>query len=122
MLLPTLAIHFNSDQAAQDVLKHGSHILLIAVIAVVAVKVIARLVEPLVRIAVREQMVGEPAGEVDKRISTLSNVLYRTTAVAIFIVALVMALSELGLSVAPMIAAIGILGVAIGLGAQNLAR
>jgi small-conductance mechanosensitive channel len=117
-----LAIDFNSDQAVDDVVTHGGHILIIAAIAFLALRVIERIVGPVVRIAVREQMVGEPDLEIQKRIDTLSSVMYRTIAAAIFIVALVMALPELGLSIGPLIAAIGILGVAVGLGAQNLAR
>jgi moderate conductance mechanosensitive channel len=118
----TLAIHFNSDQALEDAITHGGRILLIAVIAFIAVTVIQRLVGPVVRIAIREQMVGEPPLEVDKRIDTLTNVVYRTTVVAIFVVALLMALPELGLNVGPLIAGVGIVGLAVGFGAQNLVR
>jgi small conductance mechanosensitive channel len=67
-------------------------------------------------------MVGESRLEVDKRIDTLSHVIYRTTVVVIFIVAFLMALPELGLSVGPLIAGVSIVGIAVGFGAQNLVR
>lgn len=117
-----LAIDFDTEQAIEDILAHGGRILLIAVIAVIAVTVIQRIIGPVVRIAIREQMVGQPAVEVDKRIDTLTHVVYRTTVVAISIVAFLMALPELGLSVGPLIAGVGILGLAVGFGAQNLVR
>jgi len=121
-MLPLLALDFDSDQAIEDVLTHGGRILLIAVIAVVATTVISRVVGPVVRVAVREQMEGQPQVEVTKRIDTLSNVIYRTTVVALFLVAFLMSLPELGISAGPLIAGVGILGVALGLGAQNLVR
>jgi small conductance mechanosensitive channel len=121
-VIPYLAIDFDTDQAIEDVLTHGGRILLIAVIAFIAVTVISRLVGPVVRVAVREQMEGEPPVEVQKRIDTLTNVTYRTTVGVIFVIAFLMALPELGLSIGPLIAGVSILGIAVGFGAQSLVK
>jgi small conductance mechanosensitive channel len=121
-MVDLLALDIDTDQAIEDVLSHGGRILLIAIIALTAVTVISRVVGPLVRVAVREQMEGEPAGEVSKRIDTLTSVIHRTTVAIIFAAAFLMAVPELGLSVGPLIAGFGILAVAIGLGAQSLVK
>lgn len=58
----------------------------------------------------------------DGRITSISAVVGSTTSVIIWAVAMVMVLAELGLNVAPMIAGLGIAGVALGFGAQSLVK
>jgi small-conductance mechanosensitive channel len=117
-----LAVHVDTDRVIEDVVRHGGHILLIAALAFAAIKIIQHLVGPLVRIAVREQMAGEAQLEIDKRTDTLTHVTHRTISVVIIVIAVIMALPELGLNVGPLIAGVGIVGLAVGFGAQNLVR
>lgn len=56
------------------------------------------------------------------RMATASATLGSTATVAIFGIAALVALSELGLNLGPMLAGAGIAGIAIGFGAQNLVR
>jgi small conductance mechanosensitive channel len=77
---------------------------------------------PLVRVAIREQMAGEPEIEIAKRADTLSNVVSRTAVVVIGILAIIMALPEFGLNIGPLIAGLGLVGLAVGFGAQNLVK
>jgi small-conductance mechanosensitive channel len=114
----TLAISVNWDRVAQD----AGRLAIVAVLATVVALLIQRLITPLVRVAISEQMVGEPDVEVAKRIDTLSHVVYRTALVIIFIVAILMVLPIFGLSVSPLIAGVGIIGIAVGFGAQYLVR
>jgi moderate conductance mechanosensitive channel len=65
---------------------------------------------------------NDPTGEAGKRANTLGTLLRTIAIVAILLVAIMMVLSELGVQVGPMIAALGIGGLAIGFGAQNLVR
>jgi moderate conductance mechanosensitive channel len=58
----------------------------------------------------------------DGRITSISAVVGSTTSVIIWSIALVMVLAELGVNVAPMIAGLGIAGVALGFGAQSLVK
>jgi len=116
------AISINTDQAIKDVIAHGSRILFVVLVAYIAVRVINGLLTPVMRIAVREQMIREPRIEIDKRIETLSLVIARTIAIVIGIAALLTALPEVGLNVAPLVAGVGIVGLAVGFGAQNLVR
>lgn len=64
--------------------------------------------------------VGEP--EQFKRVATLVRVLRYVATVLITIVAGMLVLSELGLSIAPLLAAAGVAGIAIGFGAQSLVK
>jgi small-conductance mechanosensitive channel len=65
---------------------------------------------------------GRRDGELEKQATTIAGILRKTASVVIYAFALVMALRELGFDVAPLIAGAGVLGLAIGFGAQNLVR
>jgi len=117
-LLFALAIAFDEDAALED----AGRILVVVVIAIVVAVIVQRLVTPLVRVAVREQMASQPEVEIQKRISTLSHVLYRTALVVILVVSVLMVLPVFGIGVSPLIAGVGIAGLAVGFGAQNLVR
>lgn len=120
-LLP-LAVRIDRDELLETVLVEGGRILLILVVALIVALMVQRIVTPVVRVAVREQMANEPAVEIEKRVTTLSHVIYRTTLVVIAVSAVLMILPVFGVSVGPLIAGIGIVGLAIGFGAQNLVR
>jgi small conductance mechanosensitive channel len=57
-----------------------------------------------------------------RRVETLASLFGSITAVTVWTIAGLMALAELGLNLGPLIAGAGIVGVAIGFGAQNLVR
>lgn len=65
---------------------------------------------------------GDPSGEAGKRAQTLGNLLRTVTVIVILAVTIVMSLSELGMQIGPIIATLGIGGLAIGFGAQFLVR
>ena len=100
----------------------AGRILLITVIAGIAYQLLVRMITPLIRTMVNEQMTDETREEIDKRVQTLSYVVNRTALIGIFIATFLIVLSELNLNVAPLIAGMGLLGLAIGFGAQNLVR
>ena len=58
----------------------------------------------------------------DARVTSISGVIGSTSSVIIWSVALVLALGELGVNLAPLIAGLGIAGVALGFGAQSLVK
>ena len=57
-----------------------------------------------------------------RRIETLARVFRHTTIVVISLVAGMLALSELGISIAPILGAAGVVGIAVGFGAQSLIK
>ena len=101
-------------------------------------RLVARMVAPdrtlasrqLARISDRASaVVAEPIGITDEpdprrqaRLTSISAVVGSTTAVVVWSMALVIALGELGVELGPMIAGLGIAGVALGFGAQSLVK
>ena len=65
---------------------------------------------------------GVPEAEHRQRIATLQQIIEGSVKVAIYSVAGLMILRELGLNIAPLLAGAGIVGVALGFGAQTLVR
>jgi small conductance mechanosensitive channel len=63
-----------------------------------------------------------PEAELDKRAATIMAVLGKLAGLAIWLVALVMALNELTFNIQPLLAGIGVAGLALGLGAQTLIK
>ncbi|MCA9344102.1 MAG: mechanosensitive ion channel family protein [Candidatus Nomurabacteria bacterium] len=61
-------------------------------------------------------------GDRKKRLKTLDSLINASLRLGIFIIATVMIISELGINTAPLIASAGVIGVALGFGAQNLIR
>ncbi|CAN1563310.1 MscS Small-conductance mechanosensitive channel [Burkholderiaceae bacterium] len=60
--------------------------------------------------------------EEKKRVETLGRVFRYVTSVTIVVVAIMLALSELGVSIAPLLATAGVAGIAIGFGAQSVVK
>ena len=77
---------------------------------------------------IKEQIVenmkrhGRADIEMEKRAATLSGLFRKTVVVVIWIVAIIMALKEAGFDVGPLLAGAGVVGLAVGFGAQNLVR
>ena len=105
-----------------DLFESAVRIGLIIVVAMIAVWVLQRAINPIIRVAIREQMVNEPEIEIAKRISTLSHVLYRTLLVIVLAIVVVTILPEFGINAAALIAGLGLFGLAVGFGAQNLVK
>lgn len=60
--------------------------------------------------------------ELQKRIKTLMSVIRKTIYVALWSVAVMIVLSQLGINIGPLVATAGVLGLAVSFGAQNLIK
>lgn len=102
----------------------GLRFVALLVAAVVLSRVLSRVVGGVIaRLLAVDPREGKVAAEEDrKRVETLRTVAGRATRIAVWTVALVMALGEIGFQVAPLLASAGVAGIAIGFGAQNLVR
>lgn len=60
--------------------------------------------------------------EIEKRVTTLGNIILKMAVGGIVIFALIMVMDELGFDIKAMLAGVGIIGLAVGFGAQNLVR
>lgn len=65
---------------------------------------------------------GDKPGEASKRAETLVRLLRQGVIILLWVVGLLIILRELGLDITPILASAGILGLAVGFGAQNLVR
>lgn len=63
-----------------------------------------------------------PEVELEKRAKTIGDLLYKVAAAVVWTVAIMMALKEIGFDIRPILAGAGIVGLAVGFGAQNLVR
>jgi len=101
---------------------HGSRIGLILVLSVAALLILGFIGAKGIRAFVARGAPGQPDEEVRKRADTLSNVLITAGQVFIIVIAAFIVLSELGINIAPILAGAGVVGIAIGFGAQSLVK
>ncbi len=99
----------------------GPRILLILLGAYILHRVTYRFVEKTVRVAVREKNHSSTEAEVQRE-ETLIQILSTTLRIAIFITAIIMILPEFNIKIGPIIAAAGVVGLALGFGGQYLIR
>ena len=108
-------------------LSNGLHIAVIVVVAIIAIRVSTLLIHGIVKALLdREATEGTAqelsAIEVQKRMDTLDELGTRVVRFFVVIIAGIMVLSALELNVGPAIAGLGVVGIAVGFGAQSLVR
>jgi small-conductance mechanosensitive channel len=103
-------------------LTHGLRILLILVLAFVADIILRFVVPRVIRPVVCRQMEGKAEEEIEQRIRTLVAVLRGSGRFVLVVWALFTILPELGINVTPVLASVGIAGIALGFGAQSLVK
>lgn len=106
------------QKAIDWLLKSGLHIFLILILTIVALKATKALSKRLIDILTRQK--EEP--EFQKRTQTLGSIVRYALTVVILIVASMTVLKEFGIEIGPLLAAAGIVGLAIGFGAQSLVK
>jgi moderate conductance mechanosensitive channel len=106
------------DQAVDWLVGNGLKIVIIIALTFAALKASAVLAGRMVTILSR----GKEDHESKKRADTLSSVIRWVLRTAILLVATVMLLGQVGVQIGPIIAAAGVVGLAVGFGAQNLVQ
>ncbi len=99
-------------------LSSGLRVLLILILTFVAIKV-GRIISAKLFSEISKR---KEEDEFRKRADTLSSMIRYALTIAIAAVAIIMILGELGIEIGPILAAAGILGLAVGFGAQNLVQ
>lgn len=102
------------------VLIHLLKVVLIIAVALVAQHFSSKIIERLIRRFIRQGNQSKQAEE--KRENTLIQVLHGAAYIVVWLIALMMILSELGLAIGPLLAAAGVAGLAFGFGGQYLIR
>ena len=124
------------DRLADDhpitaaVLQRGSAVLTIAILAVLGRWLLGKVIDRLVRRAEtgllpdRIQWLGSDNAIARRvqRARTMGSVLKSISSIVVVTISLLMILPELGLDIAPLLASAGIIGVALGFGAQSLVK
>jgi small conductance mechanosensitive channel len=104
-------------------LSHGVRILIIILVSAVIYIALRRLVPVILKNAMRQRKKGKKGKEnLEKRTKTLSGIFVATGLLIIIASAAFMILAELGINIAPYLAAAGIIGIALGFGAQHLVK
>ncbi len=99
------------------------HIVCIIAGAVIAMQFSQLLIKGFLTKAQKQMLQsGTTEIEIKKRIDTLGGIFQKISAVTIGVVAVIMVIDELGFDIKAMLAGVGIVGIAVGFGAQNLVR
>jgi len=99
-------------------LRVGTHVLIILLLALVMMSVSGRLIQR-ARVYMKQRA---DSLEHAKRVDTIGRVFRYISAIVIGLIAVMLVLSELGISIAPILGAAGVVGLAIGFGAQSLVK
>lgn len=109
-----------AEQLVPWMLNHGIKMIVIIIGAFILRKVAGKLIEKAVRISVVYDGLSKEGEK--KREDTLIHIFSATATIAIFAVAALMLLQEVGIMIAPILAGAGIVGLALGFGGQYLIR
>jgi len=104
----------------KEVVKPSLSILVIVVFAFLILRVVRSIIRSGIKHLVERS--NQPSRELTLKINTLSSVVESLGRLIILVIAGMMVLSKLGLNIAPLLASAGVVGIAIGLGAQSLIR
>ena len=98
-------------------------ILLILLVAWLCMVILRSLLKRLEHKLVRQGVdAGEPPSESAKRVETIIRLVRQGAMLALWVTVLLILLKEFGVEIGPILASAGIVGVAVGFGAQNLVR
>lgn len=107
----------------KEVVATTFHILLALIAAWAAMIVARQLLTKLEAQLIRKgEATGEPPSESAKRVETLVRLLRQAIFLSLWVVMILVILKELGVDIAPILAGAGVVGLAVGFGAQNLVR
>lgn len=105
------------------IIKTGLRVFIMMVLAWIAMKVLQKALHRLEnRLIIKSVEEGEPPSESQKRIETIVRLIKQGVFLAFWLTFGLVILKEFGVEVAPILASAGVVGLAIGFGAQNLVR
>ena len=113
-----------SNGLALWVIKDLPGILILIVLLIVILRVSSGLISRLKGVLIKRMANhdGEQDLEVEKRVNTLMRILRKTVSVIIWSIFVMIILKKINIDIAPILAGAGIIGLAVGFGAQELVR
>jgi small-conductance mechanosensitive channel len=103
-------------------LQHGIRILIIIVLALIIYFIIRMTVPKALKPTLQKTMKGMPKVSIEKRTNTLNRLFIGATGVVITIIAAFLILAEVGINITALIAGLGVVGIAVGFGAQHMVK
>jgi len=107
-----------SRQALDWFTSNGLRLLLIIIATLIALKIANLLTNRLSSLLIKSRFEGEK----QKRVETLSSLIRYILRISIILVAFITILGEFGIDIGPILAAAGVVGLAVGFGAQQLVQ
>jgi len=101
---------------------YGWRILLVIIVAVALYFVLRRVVPPAMKRTISARMRGQSEEDIKQRSDTLTRVVVDTGVVIIIVMAVFTILAQVGVNITAAVAGLGVVGIAIGFGAQSLVR
>ncbi len=101
---------------------HGIRLIVVITVGVIIYLISQYTIPRFLKHTVSTRMKGKPRAEIEKRTNTLSRVLRNTIGILIGVVVLFTILAEIGVNIGPALASLGVIGIAVGLGAQSLIK
>jgi small-conductance mechanosensitive channel len=111
-------IHTFSDTAITWIITSGLKILLILIATFILIRLAAIFSRKIFAVVQKQQ----DDSEFKKRSDTLSSIVRYIFNVSIIVVSVLLIMGEMGIEIGPILAAAGVLGLAVGFGAQNLVK
>jgi small-conductance mechanosensitive channel len=107
----------------EAIIKSCIRIVVVIALAWIIVKLVHNFIKRLENNLIQKsEKEGEPLSESQKRISTIVRLLKQATLLVLWITVCMVILREIGIEIGPILAGAGIVGLALGFGAQNLVR
>jgi small-conductance mechanosensitive channel len=112
-----------SDFTWDTIIKTGLRVSMILIFAWVAMKLLQKTLQRLEQhLTKKSEEEGEPPSESQKRIETIVRLIKQACLLALWLTVGLVILKEFGVEIGPIIASAGVVGLAVGFGAQNLVR
>jgi len=100
------------------------HIIVIVVVGLICVRALRRVISKLEVILTRHHDTDDFQARqaTERRVRTLTGLLRTVSTIGVWAMVIVSVLNEMGINIGPILAGVGIAGLAVGFGAQNLVR
>lgn len=99
-----------------------AHIIVIVVVGWIGVRALKRVITKLEVFLINRDLDDMSHVSTEKRVKTLTGLLRTVATIGVWTIVIVSVLNEMGINIGPILAGVGIAGLAVGFGAQNLVR
>ncbi len=111
------------DKGVEWIIQHLPSIVVLLILLFVSLKLFSLIIRKIRKIVITRIEKNLPNKiESEKRINTIMNIICKTGKVTIWVIFIIMFLKTIGVEIAPILAGAGIVGLAIGFGAQSLIK